>query len=183
MWQVPWPATDLQDRDAVGAGSCRWKVAGKGLSGETWGWERSHLLMYFCCGEGRVGLGRRESPELQLCWSWEGAAKLNGGLVLEPSSWEGLFLERKGCSARTEAEPSARVGGEGKRKRSCVRLETMQFKLSAGAHLLRGVFSLRAVRGSCLWLSLSLALRVKAKRKPRGRVVWGLESIFQTKQS
>lgn len=85
----------------VGAGSCWWRVAGKGLSGETWGWEKSrHLLMNFYHGGGRVELGRRESSELQLCWGWEGAARLSRGLMLEPSSWEGLFLERKGYSAR-----------------------------------------------------------------------------------
>lgn len=112
-------------------------MAGKGLSGETWGWEKSCCLMNFYCGEGRVGLGRRESPELQLCWGWEGAAKLNGGLMLEPSSREGLFLETKGCSAGAEAEPRARVRAEGKRRLSRVGLENiMQYKLNAGAHLL-----------------------------------------------
>lgn len=96
-----------QHRVMVGAGSCRWRVTGKGLSGETWGWEKSHLLMYFYGGEAGVGLGRRGSPELQLCWVWKGASKLSGGLILDPSSWEGLFWERKGCSTGAEAEPKA----------------------------------------------------------------------------
>lgn len=180
VFQAPWPVAGHQCRAGAGAGSCRWRVTGKGLSGETWGWEESRHLMYFYGGEGGVGLGRRGSPELQLCW--EGAAQLIGGLILDPS-WEGFFWERKGCS--TEAEPKARVRAEEKRKSGCVGLENItQCKLSSGSHLLlRGVFSLYTERGSCLWLSLGLALRVKAERKPRGRVVSGLENIFQSKQT
>lgn len=95
---------------------------GKGLSGEAWGWEGSHLLTYFYCGEGRL-LGRRESPELQLCWGWEGAAKLNGGLILEPSSWEGLFLESRAAVPGLR-QPRVRVRAEGKRKPGCAGLQT-----------------------------------------------------------
>lgn len=136
-------------------------MAGQGLSEETWGWEKSCLLMYFYCGEGRVRLGRRESPELQLCWGWEEAAKLNGGLMLESFSWEGLCLEWKGCSAGAETEPKASVRAEGKRKPSRMGLESItQCKLSAGDRLLlQGVFSLWTERGSCFWLIMGLALK------------------------
>lgn len=91
-----------------------------------------------------------------------------------------LVFGKEGLQRQAEAEPRVRVRAEGKRRLGHMGLESiMRCKLSAGTHLLlQGVFSLWMERSSCLWRSLGLALRVKAKRKPGGRFVWGLESIF-----
>lgn len=100
-----------------------------------WGWEKSRLLMYFYGGEAGVGLGRRGSPELQLCWVWEGASKLSGGLILDPFLGKSCF--GKGRAAALGLRLSLRLRAEEKRKSGCVGLENItQCKLSSGSHLL-----------------------------------------------
>lgn len=70
----------------------------------------------------------------------------------------------------------------GEQTLSCVGLESViQCRLSAGTPLfLRGVFSLWTER---LLPLLQPAFSVKAERKPKRRVGWGLRTIFPSKQS
>lgn len=69
---------------------------GRGLSGETWGLQKSHL-MNFCCEKGRLGLDRRNSPGATVAGGLGRGSHIQqradaGTLLL------GLFLERKSCS-------------------------------------------------------------------------------------